>query len=131
MNDAESVEAIQNIDELKDQLVDQLSDKQMLIDLISQGYLDEKVIEQSIDKLNLSDIDYLKKVLNDFSNHVKTQVLANTQEPPINAAEVEIALLPSRLHLCQKKMLVRHDANSGPIARSLVDGEEPPSSDEE
>ena len=27
INDAESVEAIQNIDELKDQLIDQLSDK--------------------------------------------------------------------------------------------------------
>ena len=27
INDAENVEAIQNIDELKDQLIDQLSDK--------------------------------------------------------------------------------------------------------
>ena len=103
----------------------------MLIDLISQGYLDEKLIEQSVDKLSLSDIDYLKKVLSDFSSHLKTQVLANTQEPPINAAEVEISLLPTRLHLCQKKMLVRHDANTGPIARSLAEGEEPPSSEEE
>ena len=64
----------------------------MLIDLISQGYLDEKLIEQSVDKLSLSDIDYLKKVLSDFSSHLKAQVLANTQEPTINAAEVEIAL---------------------------------------
>ena len=44
----------------------------MLIDLISQGYLDEKLIEQSVDKLSLSDIDYLKKVLSDFSSHLKT-----------------------------------------------------------